>query len=162
MHMSCYINGLIQERCFSALALELCLFFINPSICHMAWLWTMLHEISTEHSLAVTWRQSIIIHIRAHTYTINIRISGQQLSFMIWVRSWRCGCLFTWFCYQMIAKPGNKIAAPLWPDPYQKVISHNMYFLRNSSWIEMAHLDCFQNLHVTWSGCLWKYYFYEW
>ena len=37
---------------------------------------------------------------------------------MIWVRSRRCGCLVTWFCYQMLAKPGNKTAAPSWPDPY--------------------------------------------
>ena len=41
---------------------------------------------------------------------------GQFLS--IQIRSWRCDCLFTWFCYQMIAKPGNKVAAPLWPGPY--------------------------------------------
>ena len=33
-----------------------------------------------------------------------------------WVRSRRCGCLVTWFCYQMIAKPGNKTAALSWPD----------------------------------------------
>ena len=26
-------------------------------------------------------------------------------------------CLVTWFCYHMIAKPGNKTAAPSWPDP---------------------------------------------
>ena len=36
----------------------------------------------------------------------------------IWVRSWRCGCLVTWFCYHLIAKPGNKTAASSWPDPY--------------------------------------------
>ena len=36
----------------------------------------------------------------------------------IWIRSQRCGCLVTWFCYQMIAKPDNKTAAPSWPDPY--------------------------------------------
>ena len=36
---------------------------------------------------------------------------------MIWVRSWRCACLVTWFCYQMIAKPGNKTGPPAWPDP---------------------------------------------
>ena len=29
-----------------------------------------------------------------------------------------CGCLVTWFCYQLIAKPGNKTATVLWPDPY--------------------------------------------
>ena len=36
----------------------------------------------------------------------------------IWVRSWNCGCLVTWFCYQLIAKPGNKTATVSWPDPY--------------------------------------------
>ena len=41
-----------------------------------------------------------------------------HISVVIWVRSRRCGCLVTWFCYQMIAKPGNKTAAPPWPDPY--------------------------------------------
>ena len=35
----------------------------------------------------------------------------------IWVRSWMCGCLATWFCYHLIAKPGNKTAAPSWPGP---------------------------------------------
>ena len=34
-----------------------------------------------------------------------------------WVRSRNCGCLVTWFCYQLIAKPGNKAAAVSWPDP---------------------------------------------
>ena len=37
----------------------------------------------------------------------------------IWVRSRNCGCLVTWFCYQLIAKPGNKTAAVSWPDPYK-------------------------------------------
>ena len=36
----------------------------------------------------------------------------------IWVMSRRCGCLVTWFCYHLIAKPGNKTAALSWPDPY--------------------------------------------
>ena len=36
----------------------------------------------------------------------------------IWVRSRNCGCLVTWFCYQLIAKPGNKTAAVPWPEPY--------------------------------------------
>ena len=35
----------------------------------------------------------------------------------IWVRSLRWGCLVTWFCYLLIAKPGDKTTAPLWPDP---------------------------------------------
>ena len=29
-----------------------------------------------------------------------------------------CGCLVTWFCYQLIAKPSNKTATVPWPDPY--------------------------------------------
>ena len=43
---------------------------------------------------------------------------------MIWGR-WRCGCLVSWFCYHLIAKPGNKAAAPLQPDPY----AHHRYVL---------------------------------
>ena len=34
------------------------------------------------------------------------------------VRSRNCGCLVTWFCYQLIAKPGNKTATVSLPDPY--------------------------------------------
>ena len=36
----------------------------------------------------------------------------------IWVRSRNCGCLVTWFCYQLIAKPGNKRATVSWPNQY--------------------------------------------
>ena len=36
----------------------------------------------------------------------------------IWVRSRNCGCFGTWFCYQLIAKPGNKTATVSRPDPY--------------------------------------------
>ena len=36
------------------------------------------------------------------------RSSGPNRRTCIWVRSWRCGCLVTWFCYRMIANPGNK------------------------------------------------------
>ena len=35
----------------------------------------------------------------------------------IWVRSGNCDCLVTWFCYQLISKSGNKVAAVSWPDP---------------------------------------------
>ena len=41
----------------------------------------------------------------------------------IWVRSWNCGCLVTWFCYLLIAKPGNKTAIVPWPDPYAIEVS---------------------------------------
>ena len=36
----------------------------------------------------------------------------------IWVGSRRCECHVTWFCYLLIAKPGNKTAAHLWPGSY--------------------------------------------
>ena len=34
----------------------------------------------------------------------------------------RCGCLVTWFCYQLIAKPGNETTALPGPDPYELVV----------------------------------------
>ena len=34
-----------------------------------------------------------------------------------WGRSRNCGCLVTCFCYQLIAKPGNKTATVPWPEP---------------------------------------------
>ena len=37
---------------------------------------------------------------------------------IIWVRSRNCSCFVTWFCYQLIAKPGNKTATVPWLDPY--------------------------------------------
>ena len=52
----------------------------------------------------------LIIHALVHSFQ-------QSLLFCIWVGSRRCGCLVTWFCYQMIAKPGNKTVAPSWPGP---------------------------------------------
>ena len=42
----------------------------------------------------------------------------EKLRMNIWVRSRNCGCLVTWFSYQLIAKPGNKTATVPWPDPY--------------------------------------------
>ena len=39
---------------------------------------------------------------------------------LYWIRyrSQRCGCLVTWFCYQLIPKPSNKTAVPSWPYSY--------------------------------------------
>ena len=50
------------------------------------------------------------------------RLITKQNKNFIWVRSWNCGCLVTWFCYQLIAKPGNKTATVSWPDPYTSYI----------------------------------------
>ena len=49
-----------------------------------------------------------------------ISTNYDQLWEIIWVRSQNCGCLVTWFCYQLIAKPGNKTAVVSWPDPCEK------------------------------------------
>ena len=46
------------------------------------------------------------------------RLKYMCSSFKIWVRSRNCSCLVTWFCYQLIAKPGDKTAPVSWPDPY--------------------------------------------
>ena len=57
----------------------------------------------------------------------------------IWVRSGMCACLFTWFCYHLIAKPGNKPGTPSWPDPYPdfEVICHACLW---PSWLMTAGL----------------------
>ena len=34
-----------------------------------------------------------------------------------WLGSWRCSCLVIWFCYLLIAKPGNKIACTFMTQP---------------------------------------------
>ena len=55
----------------------------------------------------------------------------------IWVRSRNFGCLVTWFCYQLIAKPGNKTAAVPWPDPY--ILSNLIFTPSNKTWYYIQH-----------------------
>ena len=52
----------------------------------------------------------------------NYKINWDRWSTFIckWVRSRNCGCLVTWFCYQLIAKLGNNTATVSWPDPNRK------------------------------------------
>ena len=82
---------------------------------------------------------------------------------IIWVKSWRRGCLITWFCCQLIAKPGNNTASLPWQDPHlclhQNLPRHSMslwnFFLagwRHSKWLMRYHvisryIEC-QDLHV--------------
>ena len=47
----------------------------------------------------------------------------------MWVGSWSCGCLVTWFCYQQIAKPGDKTASTAWPDPSLNIVSKMLAIL---------------------------------
>ena len=62
-----------------------------------------------------------------------------DVAVMIWVRSRNCGCLVTWFCYQLIAKPGNKTAAVPWPDPYDTftdILLHWPKYMIINSWYQ--------------------------
>ena len=91
------------------------------------------------HSEEVSVYTAIWYNQRTHTCAnINqfIRyawISGQRHtcwpSKIIWVRSRNCGCLVTWFCHQLIAKPGNKTAAVSWPDPYPQRIGMGIHHI---------------------------------
>ena len=61
----------------------------------------------------------------------------------IWVRSRNCGCLVTWFCYQLIAKPGNKTAAVSWPDPY-----FPLYQSDHNKFLNISSRLCGLNIHA--------------
>ena len=53
-------------------------------------------------------------------------ISIRACEIIMWVRSGNYGCFVTWFCYKLIAKPGNKTATVSWPDPYpRKTVGFN-------------------------------------
>ena len=68
---------------------------------------------------------------------------------VIWVRSRNCGCLVTWFCYQLIAKPGNKTATVPWPDPY--ALPH--YLVEICGSLFNIQVDCYKS-PLTWSSRL--------
>ena len=54
-------------------------------------------------------------------------------------------CLVTWFCYHVIAKPGNKTAPTSWPDPYafeqtvQLPVIYNAMMLMWRHWWRTGH-----------------------
>ena len=65
-----------------------------------------------------------VMQVRLSCYLVLLSIWGHEgvavllPGIAINLRTWRCGCLVTWFCYQLIAKPGNKTATLSWPHPY--------------------------------------------
>ena len=69
----------------------------------------------------IYWTLSSVVEMKAKIFTMRAEISMSMGAMhrhkYIWVRSRNCGCLVTWFCYQLIAKPGNKTATVSWPDP---------------------------------------------
>ena len=92
-----------------------------------SWLWLNPLDLHVKKSYLKAWM--------GFTY-------NEQMSCSIWLRSWRCGCLVTWFCYQLIAKPGNKTAAPPWPNPYHNFpISAGRIHARRESSKKLIFLD---------------------
>ena len=83
----------------------------------MFWYWLVICSVPS-HYLHQCW--SIV------DYASGTNFSETQAKILwrkcIWVRSRNCGCLVTWFCYQLIAKPGNKTAAVPWPDPFENIM----------------------------------------
>ena len=69
---------------------------------------------------------------------LNIR---RHVLYYIWVRSRNCGCLVTWFCYQLIAKPGNKTVAVSWPDPYDfiKIMKVDKFTVKKHKKLPILH-----------------------
>ena len=65
----------------------------------------------TNENLLIIYKHALILHYYwIHVYKILFKFH------FIWVESWRCDGLVTWFCYWQIAKPGNKTATPPWPN----------------------------------------------
>ena len=78
---------------------------------------------SCETSPALASISSTIFLLAAPLHPLWCRVGDWQpqetlkYHMSIWVMSRRWVCLVTWFCYQMVAKPGNKTGPPSWPDP---------------------------------------------
>ena len=87
----------------------------------LSYLYNGNHYTCTDKTWSLYWSGPQMLIGPAMTWSVSFQTTVKRSSPMrnIWVRSWNCGCLVTWFCYQLIAKPGNKTAAVLWPDPYR-------------------------------------------
>ena len=77
------------------------------------------------------WKTVVyLLHIQCHGCCRSGNRRSQSISRygtdMISVRSQNYGCLVTWFCYQLIAKPGNKTATVPWPHRYALGIMSSM------------------------------------
>ena len=88
------------------------------------------------------FNMGIPILVRQHFYIEMAPRIWWALLEEIWVRSRRCSCLVTWFCYHLIAKPGSKTAAPSWPDPYVDHVECQLlscFFLANPGYQQTFH-----------------------
>ena len=68
---------------------------------------------------------------------------------------WRRGCLVTWFCYQLIAKPGKNTATPPLPNPcaVNRTLEMNVFDGRIPLW--RIHNLSSINIFVFLSRMLW-------
>ena len=156
-------NGLIQKRrhC-TANALKLHFFCIKPFILSLYEIFDTLRKLKEEMSdwIVITLpadglapssarpsrdtafkkspKQSTTVCQWVWAFEFFCKFLDIAVMFVIWVRSRNCGCLVTWFCYQLIAKPGNKTATDPWPVPYHVIQDH-----------VIAILDCMK--------LIWKY-----
>ena len=90
-----------------------------------------------------------ILNVIVVSYFPSSAIDWKQLSYphkAIWIMSRNCGCLVTWFCYQLIAKPGNKTATGPWPDPYAGMPHRGNYSPHN---ILSVAFTCLRQLRTT-------------
>ena len=91
--------------------------------------------------LRLTGGGILIINLRrsdVRRFIMGIPIPIRRRRFSIWVRSRNCDCLVTWFCYHLIAKPGNKTATVSWPDPYRGTPNWNNTYSRSNEPLPMA------------------------
>ena len=91
-----------------------------------------------------------------HFTIFGIKMRFVRIYICIWVRSWKSSCLVTWFCYHLIAKPGNKTAAPSWSDPYICVILHKA----PDRWVHVKEtgIQCLYNYELCFiSNALWEF-----
>ena len=94
-------------------------------VCKMMPFWSLFCVSTAQQHLCCNNMYYIIIIIKSiwklllsrHLQSGAVMIQSNKIG----VRSWNCGCLVNWFCYQLIAKPVNKTAKVLWPNPYDIV-----------------------------------------
>ena len=86
--------------------------YCSIALCHRyaskSWAIIAIGPDNHSYHLSPFWHQSII-------WTNEDLLTHWGRVMHTWVRSRNCGCLVTWFCYQLIAKPGNKTATVSWP-----------------------------------------------
>ena len=91
---------------------------------------TWLHQLCIHMVIIVgpSFGKSILYELLLKFNKIKCRL---QYNLDIWVRSWNCGCLVTWFCCQLIAIS--------WSDPYidRKCWNYAMVTLSNqhNTWV---------------------------